>query len=252
MLTVKGRPVQLIQVSDAEALAGKACDEIISSAKESLKTRGRFCLAISGGHTPMRTFQWLSQSAEARGLDWERIHLFWVDERSVPPDDQNSNYRMASETFLKTMPIPAGNVHRMRGESKDLTQAAHEYEQVIREVFQLPAGQIPAFDLILLGMGENGHIASLMPNSYALFDTKDLVSTVFQMEGDWSRLTLTVPVLRAAKKLIVLISGAEKASIVQTVFSTEADELKYPAHALWPVLDKVIWIIDKEAAGLLP
>ena len=193
----------------------------------------------------------METSPEVLQLSWDAIHLFWVDERAVEPTDADSNYGLAAESFLQTIPIPAENVHRMCGEAEDLNQAARDYEETLRKVFGLSAGQLPRFDLILLGMGPDGHIASLKPDSYALFDTEDLVSTVFRMEEDWSRLTLTVPVLRAARKLIVLVSGEEKASIIQTVFHSEPDELAYPAHALWPVLDHVLWIMDEAAGKLL-
>ncbi len=251
MHTVKGQPVHLIEVPDAESMASRARDELLSCAEESIQKQGRFLWAISGGSTPKRFFELLANCRGAQRFSWQAVHLFWVDERAVGPDDAASNYRLAAETFLGALPIPAENVHRMRGEAEDLNQAAREYEQTLRDVFQSPAGTLPAFDLILLGMGADGHIASLKPDSYALYDTEDLVSTVFQMEGDWSRLTLTVPVLRAARKLIVLVSGAEKASIVRTVFESEPDTLKYPAHALWPVLDRVLWIMDAAAAKLL-
>lgn len=251
MQTVQGQPVQLIQVPDAEALAQRTLSEFLACANASIKCRGRFYLAISGGNTPKRFYQLLSESRDACRLSWEAIDLFWVDERAVEPENEASNYRLAAETFLKTVPIPAGNVHRMCGEAEDLNKAARDYEQTLQEVFGLSAGQLPLFDLILLGMGSDGHIASLKPSSYALFDTEALTSTVFQMEDDWSRLTLTVPVLRAARQLIVLVSGAEKAPIMQTVFTSEPDELKYPAHALWPVLDKVLWIMDAAAGKLL-
>jgi 6-phosphogluconolactonase len=136
----------------------------------------------------------------------------------------------------------------MSGEVSDYDTAVHQYEQTIRDVFKLKPGQLPSFDLIILGMGDDGHIGSLFPNSNALFDTQDLVSAVYFMSGDYNRITLTHPVICAAKHLIILIGGLEKAEILKEVLCGEPDEIKYPVHTLWPILDKVTWLVDADAA----
>jgi 6-phosphogluconolactonase len=122
-------------------------------------------------------------------IQWDKVHIFWVDERCVPPSSEASNFGLATHTFLLDIPIPGENVHRVTGESENYADAVAEYEQVIRSVFQLSKGQIPAFDLIILGMGPDGHIGSVLPNTYAQFDTDDLVSAVYRMNGDYNRIT---------------------------------------------------------------
>jgi len=208
-------------------------------------------MALSGGSTPDLFYQHLYDHPTSRQIEWSKVHIFWVDERAVRPESEASNYHLAASRFIEKIDIPPENVHRIIGESTDLTQAARIYEETLREVFDIPQGAVPGFDLIVLGMGADGHIASLMPDSFALIDTHELVTTVFHMEDDWSRITLTMPVLLAARRLMVLISGSEKAQIVKEVFTAEPDPTKYPAHALWPVLSKVMWVLDEDAARLL-
>lgn len=248
---IKDLDTKVIKVPDPQALSLEALHQFISAAHQAIQRRGRFMVALSGGTTPDLFYQHLYDSPESREIDWTKVQLFWVDERAVGPESEASNYHLAATRFIEKVAIPPENVHRMVGESTDLTEAAHEYEQTIREVFNTPPGQIPHFDLVVLGMGADGHIASLLPGSYALMDTDDLVTTVFHMEEDWSRITLTVPVLLAAKQLMVLVSGSEKAGIVREIFQTGPDAVKYPAHALWPVLDRVTWILDEPAGRLL-
>jgi 6-phosphogluconolactonase len=174
-----------------------------------------------------------------------------VDERCVEPDAEASNYAMAARTFLDKVEIPVENVHRVSGEADDYAKAVAEYEETIRKVFGISKGEFPSFDLMILGMGDDGHIGSLFPNSFAHFDTQDIVTAVYLMSGDFNRITLTHPVICAAKKLFVLVSGEKKASILKEVFEAEPDEVKYPVHSLWPILDKVDWIIDSDAGKLL-
>lgn len=239
------------KAADFETLAGQALEVFVNDAGKALAEKGVFYVALSGGHTPERFFELIAESPRSRELDWKKIHIFWVDERFVPPDTEASNYNLAAHTFLDKVGVPGSNVHRMSGEECDYSKAVDQYEQTIREVFGIEKGQFPSFDLIVLGMGADGHIGSLFPNSYALIDTEDLVTTVYLMDGDYNRLTLTHPVMCNAAHLMILISGPEKAQIVKEVMENEPDELKYPAHTLWPILDKVTWVIDQDAARLL-
>ena len=158
---------------------------------------------------------------------------------------------MAATTFLNKVPIPPENVHRVSGEECDYNTAVRQYEEAIRSVFKISEGQIPKFDLIVLGMGNDGHIGSLFPNSCALFDTTDLACAVYVMDGGYSRITLTSPVITAAGHLIILISGSEKAEILRDVLQDEPDEVKYPIHTLWPILEKVTWFVDSDAGRYL-
>jgi len=248
--TAKYKP-NLEIVSGLESLARRSLELFVTDAKKAIGVRGRFHVAISGGNTPRHFFELLGEATESKALDWNRIHLFWVDERYVPPDSQWSNYKLAADTFLSKVGIPEENVHRIPTEYSDFKAAAGQYEETVREVFSLGAGEIPEFDLIMLGMGAEGHTGSLFPNSYAPFDTEDLACVVYVLDEKLNRITLTHPVLCAASHLAVLVSGREKADILKEVLTSEPDEVRYPIHTLWPVLDKVTWLVDSEAARLL-
>jgi 6-phosphogluconolactonase len=238
-------------VSDGEKLAHRSVELFVADACKAAGARGAFRAAISGGNTPRRFFQLLGDSPQALALPWHDVHLFWVDERCVPPDSQDSNYKLAADTFLKKVPIPQENVHRIPTEPADFKEAARLYEETIRRVFGLEQGQLPVFDLIILGMGVEGHTGSLFPNCFAPFDTQDLACVVYVLDDKLNRITLTHPVLQAASHLAVLVSGKEKAPILKEVLTSEPDEVRYPIHVLWPILDKITWLVDSDAARLL-
>jgi len=238
-------------VSDPEGLAQRSIGIFLDDAQKAINEKGVFYLAISGGNTPKRFFKLLGVRPQTLSLPWDKVHLFWVDERYVNPDSQWSNYKLAADTFLTKVAIPETNIHRIPTEYEDVKAAAYRYEQTIREVFGLEAGQVPEFDLILLGMGSDGHTGSLFPNSYAAFDMEDLACVVYVLDEKLNRITLTHPVLRAASHLVVLVCGQEKAEILKKVLTSEPDEVRYPIHTLWPVLDRVTWLIDSEAAKSL-
>jgi 6-phosphogluconolactonase len=235
-------------VCDAERLAQRSVEIFVAEASRSVEARDAFHVAISGGNTPKRFFELLGQPSHAGSLPWDKVQLFWVDERIVPVDSHLSNYKLAADTFLRKVPIPQENVHRIPTEYCDFSAAARCYEQTIREVFALDPGRMPEFDLIVLGMGVEGHTGSLFPNSYATFDTDDLACVVYVLDEKLNRITLTHPVLCAASHLVVLVSGREKAQILKEVLTSEPDEVRYPIHSLWPVLDKVTWLVDAAAA----
>ncbi len=237
--------------SDPEALAQKSVELFVTDAKKAIESKNAFYVAISGGHTPKRFFELLGEVPQASSLPWDKIQLFWVDERYVEPDSDWSNYKLAADTFLTKVAIPEDNIHRIPTEHDDFKVAAHYYEQTIRDVFGIEKKQKPEFDLIMLGMGAEGHTGSLFPNSYATFDTVDLACVVYVMDEKLNRITLTHPVLRAASHLGILVSGPEKAKILKEVLTSEPDEVRYPIHVLWPILDKVTWLVDKEAAKSL-
>ena len=237
--------------SDPKSLAQRSVELFIADAQKAIEAKSVFYVAISGGHTPMRFFELLGEVPKAKSLPWDRIQLFWVDERCVPPDSQWSNYKLAANTFLTKVAIPQQNVHRIPTEHSDFKVAARCYEETIREVFGLEENQVPEFDLIVLGMGSEGHTGSLFPNCYAAFDKEDLAGVVYCLDKKLNRITLTHPVLCAASHLAVLVSGQEKAAILKEVLTSEPDEVRYPIHILWPVLDKVTWLVDSEAAKYL-
>ena len=251
MEAINNMKININKVSDAESLAEAALDLFIQDADKAISSKGHFNVALSGGHTPERFFELLGTSPKGKDLKWDKVQIFWVDERCVPPDSEESNYGLAAHTFLDKVPVPKENIHRMPGEVKDYADAAVEYEKVIREVFGIKRGEFPEFDMVVLGMGADGHIGSLFPTSYSLYDTDDLVSVVYFMNNKYDRITLTPPVLCAAKHLAVLVLGSEKAQILRDVFCSEPDEVKYPAHTLWPILDKVTWIVDAAVAKFI-
>lgn len=241
----------IIKVNTPEDIAIAALEGFARQSQKAISERGVFHVALSGGATPMRFFALLGDTEIGRSIEWEKVQIFWVDERCVEPDAEASNYAMAARTFLDKVNIPEENVHRVSGEFTDYAEAIAEYEETIRRVFGISKGEFPSFDLMILGMGDDGHIGSLFPNSYAHFDTDDIVTAVYLMSGDFNRITLTHPVICAAKKLFVLVSGVRKARILREVFHAEPDEVKYPVHSLWPILEKVDWIIDSDAGKLL-
>ncbi|RKY07518.1 MAG: 6-phosphogluconolactonase [Planctomycetota bacterium] len=242
---------KITTVADSAAMADVAVKYLINCAQRAIKQRGVFRVAISGGSTPVRFYERLSDVSVYSRIQWERVHIFWVDERCVPPSSEASNFGLATETFLLDIPIPGENIHRVTGELQNYANAVDEYEHIIRAVFKITKGQIPKFDLVILGMGSDGHIGSILPNTYALFDTDDIVSAVYRMNGDYNRITLTVPVMKESRRILILVRGENKAQIVADVFRTTPDPVRYPVHALWPVLHKIRWLIDRRAAAKL-
>ena len=242
---------KIMTVSDSEVLADLTVKYFVNYAQRAIERRGVFRVAISGGSTPVRFYERLSGASVYSKIQWEKVHIFWVDERCVPPSSEASNFGLATETFLLDVPIPGENIHRVTGELQNYADAVDEYEQVIHSVFKITKGQIPKFDLVILGMGSDGHIGSILPNTYALFDTDDLVSAVYRMNGDYNRITLTIPVMKEARRILILVSGENKAQIMADVFRTDPDPVRYPIHALWPALHKVRWLIDRPAAAKL-
>jgi 6-phosphogluconolactonase len=238
-------------VPDAESLARRSLELFIKAARESVAAKGAFYVAISGGHTPKRFFELLGESTESKTLPWDKVRLFWVDERYVAPDSELSNFKLASDTFLTKVPVHPTNIYRVFTEYHDMRMAAREYEQIIRIVFNLGQNDVPRFDLIFLGLGPDGHIASLFPDSSAIFEAKHLVTVVTDSKTKPDRITLTAPVLCAASHLIILTTSEEKAEILKQVLTTSPDIKKYPVHILWPVLNKAVWLVDSAAAKLL-
>ena len=247
MSMVKNISPNVIKAEHLQELAEKAFAMFRNCAQISISERGCFRVALSGGDTPEGLFELLGSKDETRALEWDKIHVFWVDERCVSPEAEASNYGMAAHTFLDKVPIPDHNVHRMFGEKEVYQETVRDYENTIRKTFGIGSDQLPVFDLIILGMGSDGHIGSLFPNTNALFDTQDLVSAVYFTDGNYNRITLTHPVITAARQLLILISGDEKAEIVEKVLHSEQDEVQYPVHTLWPILHKVTWLIDDKA-----
>jgi 6-phosphogluconolactonase len=241
---------RLVLVDDASALADAAAGAIVDAAMEAVAARQRFTVALAGGATPRATYMRLAGSPFAESVPWERTWVFFGDERCVPPEHAESNYRMASETLLSKVGIPAERVYRMRGEAEDPEEAAAEYARTLATVFETKRGGVPRLDLVLLGLGLDGHIASLFPGSPA---AKEIFRTVVAVHAAAARipqrLTLTFPVINAAARVIFLISGAEKAKTLKAALS---DGGLLPAGMVRPADGTLTWIVDRPAAALLP
>ncbi len=247
-----GVNMNAVIVSNSQNLAEEALKLFIGDAKKAIEARGRFCVAISR-HIPGLFFELLGDRPQSKALRWDRIHLFWVDERCDSPDSGNSSNNPAENAFIPKVNIPAENIHRICSGNWDCDcgYVAAIYGQTIRNVVKAKKNGTPRFDLIVLGMGTDGHIASLFPDTYTFFDTEDIVRVMYFMDGRHTRITLTNPVLRAAFHIAVLVWGEEKAAILREVFTSEPDEVRYPIHAIWPILDKVTWLVDREATRFL-
>jgi 6-phosphogluconolactonase len=236
--------------ANAEELARTAARRFVDWAWQSIARDGQFQVALSGGSTPQALFRVLA-SQEFRGqIDWPRVQIFWGDERAVPPDDPESNYGMARRELLLRVPIPAGNVHRMEAEDTNMGRAAHHYEALLRRYLPLDDRGFPVFHLIFLGMGTEGHTASLFPGSRLLRETSRWVSTPNVAKLGKRRMTLTLPVLDAARRVVFLVAGKEKAAILREVLLGHQDP-PLPAQMVQPRDGERIFLVDEEAASLL-
>lgn len=242
--------VEIRTLTTPQELFEAAAEEVLRAAKEAVEKRGRFTIALSGGSTPKNLFNLLATNARTV-LPWDRTFFFWGDERHVPPTDPDSNYHMAEETMLSKIPVAAGNVFRMAAENPDAAAAAEAYEQTLRKFFALETGQFPRFDLILLGMGPDGHTASLFPGTAALQEKSRLVVANWVDKLKASRLSLTLPVLNAAACVTFLVSGMDKAAALHAVLEGDAPGEQYPSKLIRPVDGKLIWLVDRAAASAL-
>jgi 6-phosphogluconolactonase len=233
-----------------QELFAAAAEEVVRAANEAVAERGRFTIALSGGSTPKNLYNLLATNART-ALPWDRMFFFFGDERHVPPTDPDSNYRMANETMLSKVPAPAGNVFRVKTENPDAAAAAEDYEQTLRKFFSLQAGQFPRFDLILLGMGPDGHTASLFPGTAALQEKSRIVVANWVDKMKAFRITLTLPALNAAREVAFVVGGTDKAPALHAVLESDAPGEQYPAKLVRPTDGKLIWLIDRAAASQL-
>lgn len=236
-------------LTDSADLAEAAARAIADAATDAVAARGRFTIALAGGSTPRATYMRLAQPRWAAAIQWHRTWVFFGDERCVPLDHPESNFRMAHETLLAKVPIPASQIFPMRCEHDDPDAAAAAYARALGEVFGLRRGELPRFDLILLGMGLDGHTASLFPGSPVLKEIFRPVAAVHAAAASVpQRLTLTFPVLNAAARVIFLVSGTEKAKTVKAVLNGDA---LLPAAMVRPTTGSLLWMLDRAAASLL-
>jgi len=234
---------------DANALSQAAAQYVVQVANESIVSHGRFTIALSGGSTPRKLFALLANEPYRSQINWALVEVFWADERNVPADDPESNYHLALSTLLRDVPIPTNQIHRAPAEEADREAAAHQYELEIKRVFGTDG--IPSFDLIQLGMGPEAHTASLFPHQPSLHETQRLIIPVTVPKPPPPRLTFTPPLINAARHIQFLITGAEKADVLQAVLEGPYQPDEYPAQIVRPQHGEVTWMLDTTAAEKL-
>jgi 6-phosphogluconolactonase len=239
---------KLLVFPDPDALARAAAEDFHRRAGQAVAARGRFTVALSGGRTPRRLYALLADEPYRTAVPWGRTHLFWGDERHVPPDDPQSNYRMVQVALLSRIAIPEANVHRVLAELPDAAEAAGRYEVELRESFGTPFGQIPRFDLTYLGLGPEGHTASLFPGTTALETRDRLVAANWVDKLEAFRITMTFPVFAEARAVLFLVESGEKADVLSLVRNPET-AAEYPAGRIEPRNGELLWFADRAAAG---
>lgn len=234
-----------------EDLTSAAADLFLEESRRRIQERNSFTTALSGGTTPRALFQLLSKPPYLPAVEWSKIHFFWGDERSVPPSHADSNYRMAKENLLDQVDIDPNKVHRMETESDPLEQAALAYEERLRRVLTSNRAPEPSLDLILLGMGGDGHTASLFPHSAALNEkNRWVVPNYIESMKTW-RMTLTAPFLNRASTIVFLVTGADKASRLKEVIEGPPRPMEWPSQLIQSENGRLIWMVDEAAASKL-
>jgi 6-phosphogluconolactonase len=243
---------ELVRVPSVEALQEAAVDIFVSAAADAQRAGGLFNVVLSGGKTPEAVYSLLASAALFRSkVDWPRVQFFWGDERHVPPDHPDSNYRMVRAALLDRVPIDPSRVWRIKGEYPDASQAAAEYERDLGRAFAHREGQLPRFDLVLLGMGADGHTASLFPGTAALRERQRLAVANRVEALDTERITLTVTVLNNTSQVLFLVHGADKAGALKEVLEGPDDPERLPAQLIQPVNGRLRWLVDPAASHLL-
>jgi 6-phosphogluconolactonase len=237
--------------ADQFALSLHAAEFIAEAAGRVVGTAGRFTLCLSGGSTPRQTYALLAAPPLVDKIPWRDVHIFWGDERCIPLERPDNHFTMTSDLLLSKAPIPPENIHRMRAEAEDPEAAAGDYELELRRFFGLKRGEIPRFDLVLLGMGDDGHCASLYPRTSGLAENEKLVVAHYVPQREGHRLTLTLPTLNNARDVIFLVTGKSKAKALKAVIEGKDDEADPPARRVRPRNGNVRWFVDRAASGLL-
>jgi 6-phosphogluconolactonase len=239
-------------LTNIDAIARRAAQDFVQSATQAVSEKGSFTVALSGGSTPKALYSLLAGDAALRSqLPWDKMYLYFGDERSVGPDHSDSNFRMATETMLSKVPLKPEQVFRIKGEYKDTDKAAQEYEQVLRTSFKIAEGQFPRFDLVFLGIGSEGHTASLFPGTKALHETKRLVVRNWVGKLYTNRITLTAPAINNAARVVLMVTGADKALALKGILEGPYEPDQLPAQIIQPPNGKLLWLVDTVAGGML-
>jgi 6-phosphogluconolactonase len=237
-------------LADAAAIAKRAAREFVAAAAAAVKEKGSFSVALAGGSTPKSLYSILvGDSALRAQLPWDKMQLFFGDERHVAPDHPDSNYRMASEAMISKSPLKPEQVTRIKGEYAKAEQAATVYEQAIRSYFKLAAGEFPRFDLVLLGMGSDGHTASLFPGTKALRETSRIATSNWVGKLLTDRITLTAPAINNSAHIIFMVAGADKSPALTAVLERAYEPEQLPAQLIQPVNGTLLWLVDTAAGG---
>jgi len=244
--------VSVIESRDSESAYTLAAQMIVDLATEAVRSRGKFTIALSGGSTPKKLYELLASLEWQRKFPWTKTEFFWGDERYVPSTDPSSNFRMTREAMLSRVTLTPEQIHRVLTEKPDPAETAELYEQEIRRVVPPGADGWPQFDLVLLGLGTNGHTASLFPYQPALHEKKRAVVSEFIDEVKMTRVTMTAPVINAARTIVFAALGVDKATVVREVVIGAFDPERLPAQLIRPAQGKLTWIVDPPSAAKLP
>jgi 6-phosphogluconolactonase len=242
-----------VEIVDQKSFAGVVADEIVASITDSIHDHGRCLIALCGGGTPSNIYRLLARPPRVSDIEWDKVHIFWGDERWVPADHNRSNFRMTQETLLSHINIPAKNIHPVDTSLASAKKSAQVYEEEIRKTAGIKDKEIPVFDLVLLGLGEDGHTASLFPGSKAIAGEKKgvIACAVKHPDGDESRVTLAPGVLFSARQILFLVKGEGKSEILKKTLEGEEKVAEIPAQLYRKVSDNVTWFVDSAAATQL-
>jgi 6-phosphogluconolactonase len=239
-------------LTNIDAIAKRAAQDFVQSATQAVSEKGSFTVALAGGSTPKALYSLLASDAALRSqVPWDKMYVYFGDERSVGPDHADSNFRMATETMISKVSLKPEQVFRIKGEYKDTEKAAQEYEQVLRTSFKIAEGQFPRFDLVFLGIGNEGHTASLFPGTKALHETKRLVVRNWVGKLYTNRITLTAPAINSAARVIFMVTGADKTLALKGVLEGPYEPEQLPAQLIQPPNGKLFWLVDTVAGGML-
>jgi 6-phosphogluconolactonase len=239
-------------LTNIDAIARRAALDFVQSATQAVSEKGSFAVALSGGSTPKALYSLLANDAALRSqIPWDKMFVYFGDERSVGPDHPDSNFRMASDAMLSKVPLKPEQVFRIKGEYKDIDKAAQEYEQVLRTSFKIAEGQFPRFDLVFLGIGNEGHTASLFPGTKALHETKRLAVRNWVGKLYTNRITLTAPAINNAARVIFMVTGTDKALALKGILEGPCEPEQLPAQLIQPANGKLTWLVDTVAGGML-
>jgi 6-phosphogluconolactonase len=245
-LVTKVVPGLLIATPDAALAAAEACGRITKSILDAIRDRGTATIALSGGSSPLEAYGLLAKAT----IDWNKVHVYWVDERAVPPTHERSNYGQAKKVLLDPAGIPESSIHRMRGEASDLATAALDYEAELRETVKSKLGGLPSLDLLVMGIGDDGHTASLFPGDRTMYVTDKLVAAVPPTADREARLTLTTPMLENARASVVLVLGKAKHTALERIWATSGDLDQTPGRVIRGFRGSICWVIDRAAGGM--